>query len=244
MYPKINAGIITIEDMVDYGKNVGQGGKRCMDKQVVRVQNESIKGLNNALSWLTKLLAEGHCVEDCPWIVFLLANTEYVINAQYVMRLAVLSEIVPVADAPAYCPGIIWDNVGMIRLLDLRVLLGQEDYLSAVKNNKNSGFPMIIVIGLGGKSRGIIVDEIIEMRYLGAFTEVSASRDAAQSRYIKGMAKYNRLKSSAYIIDPESFRTVKFENPDARIVWNERIDIGLVMGAEMAERSGVWLNKF
>lgn len=196
-----------------------------MGEAVVHIQDAAVKRINAYLGRLTKKLGQGYSEHDYPWIVFLLKNTEYAANAKHVMRVAVLYEIVPFADAPAYCPGVIWDHGGMIRLLDLRALLGQGDYLSALKN-KNGSLPVIIVIGLDGKRRGIIVDEIVAVRYLGPLAEATANQNTAR------------------IIKPESLRAVKFENADTKIAWSKRADIELMLKAETAERSGIWESKF
>lgn len=195
-----------------------------MSDAAVHNQDVDAMEINTALGELAGTMGQDCPENDYPWLVFLLGNTQYAINARYVTRIAVLYELVPFADAPAYCPGVIWDRDGMIRLLDLRALFGEGNYLSAIDNVKNR-LPLLLVIGLDGKRRGMIVDRIIAMGYSDALTEPFADQESALAGYVQGTVKYDQLKAPALVVSPDSFSSLEFENPNAKISWNERTDI-------------------
>ena len=198
-----------------------------MSNVFMNYQDEAIKKINTALGKLDKPLGQGSSEQDHPWIVFSLGNAKYAVNARHVLRVAVLYELIPFVDTPAYCPGIMWAHDGMIRLLDLRALFGQEDYRTAV-TGEGDKLPVNIVIVLDGKKRGILVDEILMMEYFGALLEDFIYENSARSRYILGAVKDKRFLDPVPVVDPDRFHDLEFEPPDARIDWNSRIDMRLL----------------
>lgn len=195
-----------------------------MNDKITSAHDEIIKRVNNALGELATLMEQGSADNCYPWIVFSLDDTEYAINARYVLHVAALHELVPFSSAPAYCSGVIWDRNGIIHLLDLRVLLGRGDYLSAAAK-KNSGLSMIIIIEPDGKRRGIIVDRIIVLEYGNTLIDAPANEDDIHSGYVKGALKYDSQKDPAFIISPESFNALEFEDQNAKINWKGYIDM-------------------
>jgi len=198
-----------------------------MNNVFMNCQDEAIKKINTALGKLDKPLGQGSSEQDHPWIVFSLGNAKYAINAEYVLRVAVLHELIPFVDTPAYCPGMMWAHDGMLLLLDLRALFEQGDYREAM-TGEGDKLPVSIVIVLDGKKRGILVDEILMMEYFGGLLEDFTYENSARSRYILGAVRDKRFIGPVPVVGPDRFRDLEFEPPDARIDWNSRIDMRLL----------------
>lgn len=168
---------------------------------VMNSQDDVIKNINMDLEKMPKPLGQVHTDEYYPWVVFSLENAKYAISAKQLLRVAFLYEIIPVKNAPAYCPGIAWNRDGMTYLLDLRLMYGLGDYRSFMSKGKDL-LPTTITIELEGQKLGIIVDRVLAMKYL---------KDA-----------------TIPIINLNSFYDLEYEKPNAEINWSARIDMRLL----------------
>lgn len=197
-----------------------------MREAAVCVQNETTKKVSTVLGGLDDLREGNSMEDDYFWLAFLIGDTGYAINAKYVTRVIALREIVPFENAPAYCPGVIWDRKGLIRLLDLRSLFGLGDYLSSLKNERDK-LPKTIVIELDGRRRGIIVDQIVSIEHFYNITGSSSKQSSKWTSYSYMRVKSDLLDSPAFVIGPENLRAVEFENSNTKIDWGGRFDIRL-----------------
>lgn len=202
----------------------------CKGDTVIQKQEETVERINAALGQLTKPHKPDCPETDIPWIVFLLGKKAYAIDARYIQRVAILYELVPFVTAPAYCPGAAWDRDGMVRLLDLRALSGQGDYLSAMANEKY-GLPMLNVVGLDGIRRGVIVDEFIAITSLSADTDALMDRDEVLP-YAKERLRCDALKAPVFMLDIEDFNGLEFEQYDAELDWKGRVDMRLIVNKQ------------
>ena len=139
-----------------------------------------------------------------PWIIFTLDHTEYAINSKYVLCIEILEKITPVVDMPHFCPGVTKLRGDMISLLDLRALFGWGDYRAAKSGGKNERV-MMVVTEIDGVKRGVIVDAIVSVEYITNFVnDVMNQTGANDSRYIRQIARREKLDSPVLIIKPES----------------------------------------
>lgn len=147
---------------------------------------------------------------DYPWIVFAVNGTEYGINSRYVLSIEILKKVTPIVDAPHYCPGITESRGELIDLLDLRALFGLENYLSTKSDRQDKRF-MMVVIEMDNVKRGMIVDEIVSVEYIVNFVEGiggesdgSKPNGSATSRYIRQIARREKIDTPVLIISQES----------------------------------------
>jgi len=144
--------------------------------------------------------------KDYPWIVFAVENTEYGVNSKYVLSIEIIGEITPIVDAGHHCPGITMSRGDMIDLLDLRLLFGLGDYISAKAGSKDDRY-MMMVIETGDKKRGVIVDEIVSVEYITNFISGVVNEhegSSISSHYISQIATREKLDTPVLILNPES----------------------------------------
>jgi len=138
---------------------------------------------------------------DFPWSLFYLNDTVYGLNSKYVQCIESLGVVTSIVDVPAYCPGITHSRGEVIDLLDIRVLFGIGDYMSA-KTDQPDARNIIIVTEINGIKRALIVDAIIAVEFIGDF--ITNTESSKNSRYIRQIAK-RKTGETILVITPESF---------------------------------------
>lgn len=146
---------------------------------------------------------------DYPWIIFELCDTEYAINSKHVLSIEILGDITPVVDSRGHCPGITWSRGEMIDLMDLRMIFGFGDYVSAKVGTKDDYY-MMVVIEVSGLKHGLIVDKIVSVEYLSKFEpgKINEREGSVTSRYVSCVALRDKLDTPVLILRPESFNRV------------------------------------
>ena len=165
-------------------------------------QNEAVSMLSKALDVDVKQEPDE---SELPWIVFSINKTAYGINSKYVLSIEILGELIPIVDAPHYCPGIVRSRGDLIELLDIRALFGSGDYQSAITDSPTAVF-MMIVTEMNQVKRGLIVDEILAVEHITQFEEgiTSSNEGAITSHYVKQIAKREKSDSPVLILKPDS----------------------------------------
>jgi len=173
------------------------------EKLIDELRKELEKELRREI--LGEELEDERTEKDYPWIIFSIEGTEYGVNSKHVLSIEIIGEITPIVDAPHHCPGITFSRGDMIDLVDLRMLFGLGDYISA-KSDSNYDRYMMMVIETGEKKRGVIVDEIVSVEYISNFIDgvVGELSGTVTSQYIRQIATREKLDSPVLILNPDS----------------------------------------
>jgi len=124
-----------------------------------------------------------HLAAASQYLTFSLGQAEYGIELLKVQEIKGYSAITPIPNTPAHIKGVMNLRGAVIPIVDLRVRFGMEsiDYTQ---------FNVIIVINVGTKVMGLLVDSVSDVLNVGP-DDIRPSPDfgaRADTRFISGMA--------------------------------------------------------
>jgi purine-binding chemotaxis protein CheW len=136
---------------------------------------EQLDALSSQISFAT---------DGNQYLTFTLGQEEYGVEILKVQEIKGYSAITPIPNTPSYIKGVM--NLGgtIIPVVDLRAKFG----MVATEYNQ---FTVIIVVRVGAKVMGVIVDAVSDVLNIPA-TDIQAAPDfgaQVETRFISGMAK-------------------------------------------------------
>ncbi len=128
----------------------------------------------------------GETEEFSQQITFLVDTEEYGVDALKVQEIVRYLQPVKVPNAPGPILGVINFRGEVIPVVDLRKTFG----LSSLQIDK---YTVIVIIEIGGKIFGIVVDRILDMVNipLSKINESSVGNSQANHKYLKAMVKFD-----------------------------------------------------
>ena len=133
----------------------------------------------DALSSATAFANEGS-----QYLTFTMAGEEYGVEILKVQEIKGYSAITPIPNTPAYVKGVMNLRGTIIPVVDLRAKL-------AMANGQYNQFTAIVVLTVGAKTMGLVVDAVSDVLKIPR-AEIQAAPDfgaAVDARFISGMAK-------------------------------------------------------
>lgn len=136
---------------------------------------EQLDALDSQISFTT----DGH-----QYLTFTLGAEEYGVEILKVQEIKGYSAITPIPNTPAYVKGVMNLRGSIIPIVDLRAKLAMAE---AAYNQ----FTVIIVVRVGSKTVGLVVDAVSDVLSIPA-QDIQATPDfgaQVDARFISGMAK-------------------------------------------------------
>jgi chemotaxis signal transduction protein len=164
------------------------------DHEILKILEET---LDNELN-------QGLSESDYQWIIFSIDGIVYGINSKFVMSIESLGAVTHVIDYPAYSPGFTYSREKKIDLVDLRVLFGSGDYISAKVTNPEAGI-MMLVVELDGEKKGLIVDKKIESEHVHDFEKTACREGSTEPKFVNEVARREKTNEPVLILRPETF---------------------------------------
>lgn len=117
-----------------------------------------------------------------PYILFDVANTHYAIKSSDVQHLEMLEHITPVPNAPAFVEGVVFSRGQVIPVVSLRKRFGLPAEAHTLRTR-------LIVVKVGGRDIGMIVDAAREFRTIPA-ESIQPPHNALElsERFLSGIA--------------------------------------------------------
>jgi purine-binding chemotaxis protein CheW len=125
---------------------------------------------------------EGRAGIGGEFLTFRLGAEEYALDILKVQEIRNFEAATAIANAPAYVRGVVNLRGVIVPIVDLRMLLGlpQAEY---------TAFTVVIVLNLGDKTVGVVVDAVSDVTELGA-EQIRPAPDfagAMDTRYVLGL---------------------------------------------------------
>lgn len=123
-------------------------------------------------------------VAPAEYLTFALGQEEYGVEILKVQEIRGYTPVTPIPNTPAYIKGVMNLRGTIIPVVDLRLKL-------AMRETEYSPFTVTIVVTVGTKVKGLIVDAVSDVLSIPR-TDIQATPDLGaplSARFIQGMAK-------------------------------------------------------
>jgi purine-binding chemotaxis protein CheW len=121
-------------------------------------------------------------VARSEYLTFRLGAEEYALDILKVQEIRNFEAVTAIANAPGYVKGVVNLRGEIVPIVDLRVLLG-------LANAEYTAFTVVIVLNLGKRTIGVVVDAVSDVIELGA-EQIRPAPDfsgAVDTRYVIGL---------------------------------------------------------
>ena len=120
------------------------------------------------------------------FLTFTLGSEEYAIDILKVQEIRGYDQVTSIARAPAFIKGVINLRGVIVPIVDLRIKFG-------LGNVEYTPFTVAIILNVGGRVVGIVVDAVSEVAAFdaGAILPAPEFSSALDTRYIRGLANLN-----------------------------------------------------
>jgi len=138
-------------------------------------------------------------VDERQLVCFRIADEEYGIEIMQVREIIRLDVITEVPGAPSYVSGIVNLRGNVLPVIDLRRRFGR-------KTGQHSEQNRILVVDIGDKKAGIIVDSVSEVMCIPESSIEPAPQilnDSVSSRYVNGIGKMDEGKRTIILVNTD-----------------------------------------
>ncbi|MBX3395211.1 MAG: chemotaxis protein CheW [Phycisphaerae bacterium] len=154
-------------------------------KQKVPQSDKSIGPTDAAISGSSANASNGNGAGTTQIVGFRIGNEEYGVDIMRVQEIILLGHITKMPEVPDYIRGLINLRGHVIPIVDLRTRFG-------LPRGQSDEHTRIIVVNVGDKTMGIVVDAVNEVLRIGAeqLEPAPSSIAGIDHAYIKGLIKF------------------------------------------------------
>ena len=123
---------------------------------------------------------------EALYLAFTLGGQDYAVPIQQVQEIRESNKVTPIPNSPRYIKGVLNLRGTIVPIVDMRLRFQLEE-------KANDAFTVVVVVNVGGRLAGLVVDTVSDVLRVGAAERCAMSEFEGQAGrpFIEGLAQIN-----------------------------------------------------